>query len=50
MIVGYYAWKQEEDQKGYISTVLIFQEQLFISELFKVIQDVISLILHNRTM
>ena len=41
---------QEEEQKGDISTPLIFQEQLFISELFKDIQDVISLILHCRTM
>ena len=49
-IVGYYAWQQEEDQKGDISTALIFQEQMFISELFKVIQDVISLILQYRTM
>ena len=49
-IVGYYAWQQEEDQKGDISIALIFQEQLFISELFKDIQDVISLILKYRTM
>ena len=28
-----YAWQQEEEQKGDISTALIFQEQLFISEL-----------------
>ena len=50
MIVGKYAWQQEEDQKEGISTALIFQEQLFISELFKDIQDAISLILHYRTM
>ena len=49
MIVGKFAWQQEE-RKGDISTALIFQEQLFISELFKDIQDVISLILHYRTM
>ena len=42
--------QQEEDQKGDISTALIFQEQLFISELFKDTQDVVSLILHCRTM
>ena len=42
MIVGKHAWQQEEEQKGDISIVLIFQEQLFISELFKDIQDVIS--------
>ena len=50
MIVGRHAWQQEEEQKGDISTALIFQEQLFISELFKDIQDVISLVLHFRTM
>ena len=37
-------------EKGDISTALIFQELLFISELFKDIQDVISLIFHYRTM
>ena len=50
MIVGRHAWQQEEEQRGDISTTLIFQEQFFISELFKDIQDVISLILHYRTM
>ena len=33
-----------------ISIALMFREQLFISELFKDIQDVISSILHYRTM
>ena len=47
-IVGKYAWQQKE-QKG-DGTALIFQEQLFISELFKDIQDAISLILLYRTM
>ena len=42
--------QQEEDQKRDISTALIFQEQLFTSELFKDTQDVVSLILHFRTM
>ena len=32
------------------STALMIQEQLFISELFKDIQDAILLILHYRTM
>ena len=32
--------------KGDTSTALVFQEQLFFSELFKDTQDVISLILH----
>ena len=50
MIVGRHAWQQEEEQKGYISTALIFQEQFFISEVFKDTQDVVSLILHYRTM
>ena len=50
MIFGKYAWQQEEDQKEDISTALIFQEQLFTSELFKDTQDVVSLILHYRTM
>ena len=49
-IVGSHAWQQEEGRKGDISTVLIFQEQLFISELFKDIQDAILLILNCRTM
>ena len=49
MIVGKYAW-QQEDQKEDISTDLIFQEQLFTSELFKDTQDVVSLILCYKTM
>ena len=49
-IDGKPAWQQEEDQKGDISTALIFQEQIFISELFKDIQDAILWILHCRTM
>ena len=50
MIVGKYAWQQEEDQKEDISAALLFQEQLITSEVFKDTQDVISLILHYRTM
>ena len=50
MIVGKFAWQQDEDQKEDISIALIFQEQLFTSELFKDTQDVVSLILHYRTM
>ena len=46
MIVGKFAWQQEEeDQKEDISTALMFQEQFFSSALFKDTQDVISLIL-----
>ena len=43
MIVGSRAWQQEEEQKGDISIALVFPEQLIISELFKDIQDAISL-------
>ena len=49
MIVGKHAWQQEEDQKEDSSTVLMLHEQLFISELLKDTQDVVSLILHYRT-
>ena len=37
-----HAWQQEAERKGDISTALMFQEQLFISELFKDTQDAIS--------
>ena len=47
---GKHVWQQEEEQKGDSSTVLMIQEQLFISELFKDIQDAILLILYCRTM
>ena len=50
MIVGKFAWQQEEDQKENISTAQIFQEQLFSFVLFKDTQDVVSLILHYKTM
>ena len=50
MIVGKHAWRQEEDPKEDISTALIFQEQLFTSELFKDTQDEVSFILRYRTM
>ena len=43
-IDGKYVWQQDEEQKGDISTALMF------SELFKDIQDAILLILHYRTM
>ena len=48
-IDGKYAWQQEKEYKGDSSTVLMLQEQLFISELFNDIQDAILLILHYRT-
>ena len=46
---GKHAWQEEEETRKYSSTVLILQEQLCISELFKDIQDAILLILHYRT-
>ena len=49
-IDGKHAWQQEEERKGDISIALMFQEQSFISELFKDIQDAIFLIFHFRTM
>ena len=50
MSVGKFAWQQEEDRKGDISIVLIIWEQSFTSVLFKDTLDIISLILHYRTM
>ena len=44
------AWQEEEETRKDTSIVLIYQEQFFTSELFKVIQDAISLILLYRTM
>ena len=43
-------WQEKEETRKDTSIVLIRQEQFFTSELSKVIQDAISLILHNRTM
>ena len=42
---GKYAWQEEEEIRDDSSTVLILQEQLCISELFKDIQDATLLIL-----
>ena len=47
-IDGKHVWQQEEGKKS--SFVLMIQEQLFFSELFKDIQDAILLILLYRTM
>ena len=44
------SWQEEEETRKDFSTVLILQEKFFTSELFKVIQDAILLILHYRTM
>ena len=48
---GRRAWQEEEEtRRDDTSTALILQEKSCISELFKVIQDAISLILLYRTM
>ena len=47
---GRRAWQEEEDKRKTFSIVLILQEQSCTSELFKVIQDAVSLILRYRTM
>ena len=47
---GKHAWQDEEEIKEDSSTVLMLQEQLFISELFKDVEDANLLILHYRTM
>ena len=48
-VSGKYAWQEEEIRED-SSDVLILQEQLCISELFRDIQDAILLILRYRTM
>ena len=48
---GRVQWQKAEEIRKDFNIVLIHQDKkFFISELFKVIQDVISLILHYRTM
>ena len=47
---GKHAWQQEKEIKEDSSNVLMLQEQLFISELFRDIQDAILLIFHYKTM
>ena len=47
---GRAAWQKEEETTKDFSIVLSLQEKFFASELFKVIQDAISLIRHCRTM
>ena len=49
-VSGKYAWQEEEEIRQDSSTVLMIQEQLFISELFRDIQVAILFILHYRTM
>ena len=51
MMYGKARWQEAEAPRKGFNTVLIRQDKKFlISELFKVIQDAISLILHYRTM
>ena len=50
MIDGKLVWLKEEDQNEDISIALIIREQFFISALFKVILEAMSLILRYRTM
>ena len=47
---GRKTWKKEEETRKDTGIVLIHQEQSCTSELFKVIQDAVSLILLYRTM
>ena len=47
---GRVSWQKDVETRTYFSFVLILQEQFFTSELFKVVQDAILLILHYRTM
>ena len=47
---GRASWQKEEETRKDFSIVLMLQEKFFTSELFKVIQDAILLILHCRTM
>ena len=47
---GRKAWQEEEETRKDTSIALIHQEQFFTSELTKVIQDAVSLILLYRTM
>ena len=45
---GRASWQEEDGTRKDFCIVLILQEKLFTSELFKVIQDAILLILHCR--
>ena len=46
---GRASWQEEDETRTYFSLVLILQEKFLTSELFKVIQDAISLTLQFRT-
>ena len=51
MQCGRVEWQESEATRKDFNIVLIHQDKIFfISELFKVIQDAIPLILHYRTM
>ena len=47
---GRAAWQEKDETRKDFSIVLMLQEKFFTSELFKVIQDAISLIILYRTM
>ena len=46
---GKVQWQKEEETRKDFSIALILQEKFFTSELFKIVQDAIPLILHYRT-
>ena len=51
MISGRAQWQKAKETRKYFNIVPIHQDKkFFTSELFKVIQDATSLILHYRTM
>ena len=51
MICGRARWQEAEATRKYFNIVLIHEDKkFFTSELFKVIEDAIPLILHCRTM
>ena len=49
MMYGRARWQEAEATRKYFSIVLTREDKKFISQLFKVIQDAIPLILHFRT-
>ena len=49
-IDGKYVLQHEKEQKGNFNIALMIQEQLFISEVFKDIQNAILLIFHCMTL
>ena len=47
---GRVQWQEAEETRKSVNIVLTHQDKFFISELFKVIQDAVSLILFYKTM